>query len=266
MAGVGVSVHAPDEGPITVTLAGPADQSVFEAAIKAITFENDTGDPAEVVRNIDVTIEDEGGLSASASTSIVVTQAPTLSVSDISVSEPEAVVSGFATVTGTIQSTGNDTSVDHWTFTHNGGSLIIDAGTTVDRVRFTTSHPKDFSEALIDAVARLHVDRDLLRTVAEGSAPDRGRALGDDRVEHAPAVQLNDRRAHQGVGRQHVGAIAAPLDDKDPRTGTSQQHRSRGSGTPSADDNEIEVTPVSTRSLHCSSPPHAALRLNCVVM
>ena len=130
MVGVGVSVDTSVPGQITVTLTGPADQSVFEAAINAITFENTADNPVVGDRNINVTVSDEGGLSAGAVSTVSVASVPTLSVSDVSVSEPEAVVSGSATVTGTIQSVGSDTSVDHWTFTHNGGALTIDAGTT----------------------------------------------------------------------------------------------------------------------------------------
>ena len=129
--GLGVSVDDTSvPGEITVTLTGPADEAVFEAAIRAITFENSSDSPAAGDRNINVTVVDDGGLSATAVTTIAVNPVPTLSVSDVSVNEPEVVLSGSAVVTGTIRSTGSDTYVDHWTFSHNGGALTIDAGET----------------------------------------------------------------------------------------------------------------------------------------
>ena len=130
VAGVGASLDASIPGQITVILTGPADHAVFEAAIRAVTFGNTTDDPATVARTLDVTIFDENGGSASAVSTVMVSSMPTLSVADVNVNEPVTTVSGTAIVTGIIQSTGSDTSVDHWTFTHNGGPLTIDASET----------------------------------------------------------------------------------------------------------------------------------------
>ncbi|MET0025879.1 MAG: VCBS domain-containing protein, partial [Sedimenticola sp.] len=128
--GVGASVDTSVPGVITVTLTGPADPSVFESAIKAVTFENTSSNPATVDRAISVEVTDSAGASSSATTTVAVSQLPTLSVSDVSVAEPLLVLDGSALVSGEILSTGSDTTVDHWTFTHHGGALTIDAHET----------------------------------------------------------------------------------------------------------------------------------------
>ena len=67
----------------------------------------------------------------------------------------------------------------------------------------------------VDAGARLdgYVDAVLGRSGTRG--PHRRRAGGDDPVEQAPAGKLQHAAAHQGVGREGVGAVAAAVDHED---------------------------------------------------
>ena len=57
-------------------------------------------------------------------------------------------------------------------------------------------------------------DRHLVVGVRERGAPHRGGAGGDDLVEQPPAVELDHAAAHQRVGGQGVGAVAAAVDDE----------------------------------------------------
>ena len=92
----------------------------------------------------------------------------------------------------------------------------------------------------VDAVGRL--DRDdapCSVAVGERRAPDRRGAGGDDSVEQAPAVKLEDAAAHQGVGREGVGAVAAAVDDEDPQAGAGEEHGGGGAGGAGADDDDV---------------------------
>ena len=61
----------------------------------------------------------------------------------------------------------------------------------------------------------------------------------DDGVEEAPAVELDDAAAHQGVGGERVGAVAAAVDDEHVEAGAGQEQGGGGAGGAGADDDDV---------------------------
>ena len=91
----------------------------------------------------------------------------------------------------------------------------------------------------IHTVGGLDGDGYLVVGVGEcGPAHGRG-AGGDDGVEQAPAVDLHDTGAHEGVGGQGVGAVAAAVDDEDVEAGAGEEHGGGGAGGAGADDDHV---------------------------
>ena len=86
---------------------------------------------------------------------------------------------------------------------------------------------------------RLDGDPHLLVGVAERGAAHRRGTGGDDVVEQAPAVELHDTGAHQGVGGQGVGPVAAAVDDEDVETGAGEEQGGGGAGGAGADDDDV---------------------------
>ena len=91
----------------------------------------------------------------------------------------------------------------------------------------------------VDTVGRLDRDPHLLVGERERRRAHRRSAGGDDVVEHAPAVELHDPQAHQGVGRQRVGPVSAAVDDEHVETGAGEEHRGGGAGGAGADDDDV---------------------------
>ena len=52
-------------------------------------------------------------------------------------------------------------------------------------------------------------------------------------------MELDDAGAHQRVGRQGVGAVAAAVDDEDVETLAGEEHRGGRAGSASADDDDV---------------------------
>ena len=126
------------------------------------------------------------------------------------------------------------------------GDAVADVGTGgdggVDEDRVEHGAPRRVER--VDAVRGFDRDGDLVVGVVEGGAPD-GRGAGvDDAVEQPPAVELEDAAAHQGVGREGVGAVAAAVDDEDGQAGAGEQHGGGGAGGAGADDDDVVVGTV----------------------
>ena len=75
--------------------------------------------------------------------------------------------------------------------------------------------------------------------VGERRATDRRGAGVDDTVEETPAVELEDAAAHQGVGREGVGAVAGAVDDEDAQPVAGEEHGGGGAGGAGADDDSV---------------------------
>ena len=66
-----------------------------------------------------------------------------------------------------------------------------------------------------------------------------GAPRGDDVVEQAPAGELHDAAAGDGVGRQRVARERGAIDDDDVDALLRQQHRRRRAGAAGADDDDV---------------------------
>ena len=93
----------------------------------------------------------------------------------------------------------------------------------------------------VDAVGRLDVDRRRLVADVEGRAAH-GRSPGrDDLRENAPAVELKDAAAHEGVRGQRVVPVLRTVDDEDIEPGAGKEQGGGGAGGASADDDRVVV-------------------------
>ena len=99
----------------------------------------------------------------------------------------------------------------------------------------------------VDAVLRTDVDDGRPAGEVERGAPHGRGAGGADPLQQSPAMELDDRAAHEGVGRQRVAALPGPVDDDDVETGPGQQHRRRRARGAGADDDDVGVVGVHHR-------------------
>ena len=83
-------------------------------------------------------------------------------------------------------------------------------------------------EQVVDPARSLTALDELRRPGVEGDRADRRGAAGDDRVEQAPAGELHDAAAGDGVGREGVARELGPVDDHDVEALAGEQHRGRG--------------------------------------
>ena len=91
----------------------------------------------------------------------------------------------------------------------------------------------------VDAVRGLDRHRQVVVGVREPGAPHGGRTGGDDRVEKSPPVELDDAAAHERVGGEGVGAVAAAVQHEHVESGPGEEHRGGGTGGASTDDDHI---------------------------
>ena len=91
----------------------------------------------------------------------------------------------------------------------------------------------------VHAVLLADVDLHDVVEVVEMRAANRRRSGVSDRVEQAPAVKLHDPAPQKRVGRERVGAVVVPVDEQHPPPGPAEQHRSRGAGRTSTDDDRV---------------------------
>ena len=103
-------------------------------------------------------------------------------------------------------------------------------------------------------------DRDpdgVVLAVVEGDDRDRRRTGPGDPRQQAPAGQLEHPGAHQPVRGERVGAVPAPVQQRDPEAGPGQQHRGGGAGDPGAHDDDVVVLhDTSALSRAANSPVH----------
>ena len=96
------------------------------------------------------------------------------------------------------------------------------------------------------AVLRLDRHVDALVFVVEDRAVHERRARRDDPLEHPEARELEDAGAHQGVGRQRVGAVGAPVHGEHAQAAAGEQHR-RGRPRGARPDHERVVAHAALR-------------------
>ncbi|WP_460997383.1 Ig-like domain-containing protein [Simiduia litorea] len=95
-AGIVASAYNPTTG--LLTLSGSASLAAYQSAIRAVQFTND-GSASGAAKDIQVSVNDGSAWSNVAHTSVTMVLVPTVSISDMSVQEPQ---SGTTTLTFTI--------------------------------------------------------------------------------------------------------------------------------------------------------------------
>ena len=101
---------------------------------------------------------------------------------------------------------------------------------------------KDGSPGSVEGIhpgVRLQRDGHGVMAIVERDPADRRRAGGGYPIQQAPAVQLQDSAAHQGVGGQCVRAAARSFDDQHTHAGAGEQQGRRGASHSAADDDHI---------------------------
>ena len=150
----GISAGAYEPGTGVMTLTGSASLADYQAAIRAIQYSND-GFASGASRNIEVAIDD-GNDTATASTTVGMTLIPTVTITDMSVQEPQ---SGTATLTFTIsvdQTLASDLTFDYQTsdisalagsdYVGDSGIATIIAGTSSTTITVTVNSDADVFE------------------------------------------------------------------------------------------------------------------------
>ncbi|MEH2513019.1 T1SS-143 domain-containing protein [Nitrobacteraceae bacterium AZCC 1564] len=129
-AGIGYTIDTSVAGQITVNLSGNASLASYQAAIKAVTYQNTSDNPGSDDRVIHVTVTDDHGNASNVATTTVhvtpINDAPT--TNDVSVSANEGVSSIAISLTG-----GDvDGTVSSFKITGlpSGGTLYSDAALT----------------------------------------------------------------------------------------------------------------------------------------
>jgi acyl dehydratase len=102
----------------------------------------------------------------------------------------------------------------------------------------------------INVVLRFDLHRNDLVTIVKRRRSDHGRACRFDSVQHAPARELNHAGSHEGVGRDGIAPVATPVDDEHANAPSREEHRSRGAGATSSDNNDVIVE---GGVIHCGS-------------
>ena len=91
----------------------------------------------------------------------------------------------------------------------------------------------------VDAGTRFDGYVNAILAIVEHAPSHRRGSGGGDLVEQAPAGKLQHPCAHEGVGRDGVGAVLAAVDHQDPQARLGQDHRGGGSGRPGPDDDDV---------------------------
>ncbi|MCP4768146.1 MAG: tandem-95 repeat protein, partial [Gammaproteobacteria bacterium] len=85
----GITAGAYDSVAGTIILSGSASLADYQTAIRAVQFSND-GSTTNLNRSIDVVVNDGASNSAAASTDVTIVTLPTVTITDVSVQEPNA--------------------------------------------------------------------------------------------------------------------------------------------------------------------------------
>ena len=88
---------------------------------------------------------------------------------------------------------------------------------------------------------RFDLHRDDLVAVVKRRRSDHGRAGRFDSLQNAPARELENAGAHEGVGRDRIAPVATAVDREHTKASSREEQRGGRAGATGSDNDDVEI-------------------------